>query len=121
MFTMGSSLYCMGLVRGSLLSLETRSLVGTQAPARRPVERSMTCVTGTRQILVVQSVNCIARFASIPIISARTLSGWKSPVQELSVRVSINKAFWGEIPQMLGIQGRCGEWFGRTYHSNLAK
>lgn len=79
------SLYCMGLRLGRLVSLAPQVAVSTQVSARAPMVLSLTWVTGTRHILVDQCVYRMATLARIPIISARTLSGWKSPVQTWSV------------------------------------
>ena len=91
LFIRVSSVYCMALWCGRSLSLEPYSSVRARVPFKTPAARSLTSLTGTRHILVDQSVNCMARFARIPIISARTLSGWKSPVEEWSVSFTINK------------------------------
>lgn len=83
--TMIFSLYCMGLRFGRSLSLAPDWSVWIQVFGREPMERSLTWLTGTMHILVDQFVYRIATFARIPIISARTLSGWKSPVGVSSV------------------------------------
>lgn len=85
--TMILSLYCMGLRLGRLVSLAPQVAVSIQVPSRAPKVRSLTCVTGTRHNLVDQCVYRMATLARIPIISARTLSGWKSPVEARSVKV----------------------------------
>lgn len=87
--TMISSLYCMALRFGRSLSLAPQCSVGIQVSGREPMERSLTWLTGQIHILVDQCVYRIATFASIPIISARTLSGWKSPVGASSVTFPI--------------------------------
>lgn len=84
-----SSLYSMALRFGKSLSLAPHCSVFIQVSGSAPMERSLTWLTGAMHILVDQCVYRIATFASIPIISARTLSGWKSPVRGSSVKFPI--------------------------------
>lgn len=102
--TMTFSLYCMALRLGRSVSLAPHSSVGTQVFGRAPMVRSLTWVTGTRHILVDQCVYRIATLARIPIISARTLSGWKSPVEAPSVTFPIvvfasGEGSWKRVPK----------------------
>lgn len=98
------SLYCMGLRLGKSLSRAPQLSVGIQWFSSAPIERSLTWLTGTRQILVDQCVYLIATFARDPIISARTLSGWKSPVETLSVPFPIMLFSCGEGPRNLRVR-----------------
>lgn len=104
--TMILSLYCMGLRLGRLVSLAPQVAVSIQVSSKAPRVRSLTCVTGTRHNLVDQCVYRMATLARIPIISARTLSGWKSPVETRSAKGKVVDIQQGVATKFTNTRGR---------------